>query len=156
MSPETATVLVFPLSLDARMSHIDRFADIQPLEPLPAALFDELKPLVKAMQYIRNSAIHGIVIHSGSGEEPYFELRSKGRKITREQLFSCEDLINYTAHVVQAFRLSLGEKESTWTEGWAPHEYALPDRPAVPEWLPQQCRAFPQEDKLMRESQLKL
>jgi hypothetical protein len=155
MSPETATVLIFPLSLDARISHIDRFAELQPLEPTSAALFDELKPLIKAMQYIRNSAIHGIVVNLGSGEEPYFELRSKSRKITRAQLFGCEDLINYTAHVIQAFRLSLGEKESTWSEGWRGHDYALPDRPAVPEWLPQQCRAFPQEDKVMRESQIK-
>lgn len=155
MSPKTATVLIFPLSLDHRMSHIGRFAELQPLEPMPQALFAELKPLVKAMQYIRNNAVHGIVIDVGAGEEPYFELRSKNRKITKAQLFACEDLINYTAHVVQAFRFSLGEKESTWGGPWGPHEYALPDRPAVPEWLPQECRAFPQEDKVMRESQIK-
>ena len=111
MSPKTATVLIFPLSLDHRMSHIGRFAELQPLEPMPQALFAELKPLVKAMQYIRNNAVHGIVIDVGAGEEPYFELRSKNRKITKAQLFACEDLINYTAHVVQAFRFSLGEKE---------------------------------------------
>jgi hypothetical protein len=155
MSPKTATVLIFPLSLDARMSHIDRFSKLQPLEPLPAAIFGELKPLIKAMQYIRNSAIHGIVIDSGGAEEPYFELRSKNRKVTKPQLFGCEDLINYTAHAVQAFRFSLGEKESPWGGPWGPHDYALPHRPDVPDWLPPECRAFPQEDKVTRECQPK-
>jgi hypothetical protein len=154
MSPEHATVLIFPLSLEQRISHIGRFAKLKPLEPLAKGLFAELKPLIKAMQFIRNSAIHGIVIDMGSGEEPYFELRSKGRQISKAQLFDCEDLINYTAHVVQAFRFALGEKQCTWSEGWGPHEYALPDRPVVPEWLPQEAKAFPQADKLMRQSQL--
>jgi hypothetical protein len=106
------------------------------------------------MQYIRNSAIHGIVIDINADEEPYFELRSKNRRISKVQLFACEDLINYTAHVVQGFRFALGEKQSVFSEGWGPHEYALPDRPPVPEWLPPEAKAFPQDDKLLRQSQL--
>jgi hypothetical protein len=152
MSPTHATVFIFPLSLDNRMSHIERLTKLTPLDPLPGGLFAELKALVKAMQYIRNSAIHGIVI-SGVEDEPYFELRSRGRRITKSQLFGCEDLINYTAHVVQGFRWSLGEKESPFSEGWGAHTYALPHRPTVPDWLPDDAKAFPKEDKVLRQSQ---
>jgi hypothetical protein len=125
MSPKHATVLIFSLSLDHRVSHIDRLSKLVPFTPLAGGLFAELKPLIKAMQYIRNSAIHGIVIDMGSEEGPFFELRSKGRQITKAQLFECEDLINYTAHVVQGFRFALGDKESPFSGGWGPHTYAL-------------------------------
>jgi hypothetical protein len=78
MTPENATVLIFPLSLDMRIQRLRHFNEITPMSPDAQALFAELQPLVKAMQYIRNSAIHGIVIDMGDGEEPYFELRSHG------------------------------------------------------------------------------
>jgi hypothetical protein len=152
LTPEQANILIFPLSMDLRMARIEQVAKVKPFDPMPQALFAELKPLVKAMQFLRTSALHGIVVDVGDAEEPYFELRSKGRKLTKDQLFGCEDIINYTAHVATAFRFSLGEKQSTWSEGWGPHTYALPDRPPIPNFLPSECRAFPMEDRVMREA----
>ena len=105
-----------------------------------ALFFLELKPLIKAMQFLRNTVLHGIVVSLGEGNDAFFHLRSKGRNLTREELFSCEDVINYTAHVALAFRLSLGQKDEAST-------YALPGRPPIPDFLPTECRAFPQADK---------
>ena len=102
------------------------------------------------MQYLRNTTLHGVAMSLGDDpDQTYFNLRSKGRNLTRGELFSCEDLINYTAHVTQAFRLSLGDKTYQDHEG---HTYVLPDRPHIPEFLPPECRKLPQDDKaLLRE-----
>jgi hypothetical protein len=151
MDPKQATILIFPLSLDLRMARIEQayklLSRLRPVSPESKALFDELKPLIKAMQFLRNSILHGIVVDLGGDEEPIIHLRSKDRTLTKAQLFSCEDLINYTAHVVIAFRLSLGEKDDD-----RGRSYALPDRPPIPDFLPAECRSFPQEDKVTRQS----
>ncbi|QHP69442.1 hypothetical protein EI171_20425 [Bradyrhizobium sp. LCT2] len=116
------------------------------MTPYQRALFGELRPLVLAIQYVRNTVLHGIVIDLFQDEEPFFHLRSKGRDLTIQELFGWEDLINYTAHVSQAFRFSLGEKDDVLG-----HSYALPARPSVPEFLPNDCRSFPKKDLLLRE-----
>ena len=140
LDPKQASVIVFPLSLDLRMQRIELLSKIAPFTDEQAKLFGELKPLIRAMQYLRTTALHGIVIDLGGDHEPYFELRSKGsRKLTKAQLFSCEELINYTAHVVSAFRVTLGEKDASW----GPSSLSLPERPPIPEFLPDDCRAFP-------------
>jgi hypothetical protein len=141
MDPEQATVMVFPLSLDMRMAKMAELTKLHMLTENQIALLAELKPLIKAMQYIRNTALHGVVMSFGDSDETYFHLRSKLRNLTREQLFSCEELINYTAHVTQAFRLSLGDMDSPG------HSYALPDRPPIPKFLPPECRALPRANK---------
>jgi hypothetical protein len=120
------------------MGRISEHIKLKPLEAYQATLFEELKPLIRAMQYIRNTVIHGVVIDLFADEEPFWHLRSKNRMVSKSQLFSCEDLINYTAHVSLAFRFSLGEKE-----GDQGRTYALPDRPPIPDFLPDDCRAFP-------------
>ena len=117
---QRAAVIVFPLSLNDRMARIGALAKLQPLDQRSQALFDELKPLIKAMQFLRTTALHSIVVDE---EDQYFHLRSKHRDVTKAQLFGCEDLINYAAHVTMAFRLSLGDKEG-YPEGL---DYALPD-----------------------------
>jgi hypothetical protein len=149
MDPKPANVMVFPLSFDQRFQKIEKIAEIEPLNEKSAALLAELRPLVKAMQYVRNTTVHGIVIDMEDGSDPLFHLRSKRRQIGKSDLFACEDLINYAAHVVTAFRLSLGDKDN-WPEG---QPYALPDRPPLPDFLPPECRSFPPTDKLERASQ---
>lgn len=149
MSPKHATVMIFPLSLDHRISHIEKLAKRQPMDDRSANLFAELKPLIKAMQFVRNTALHGVVIDLDDSREPYFELRSRGRHLTKSDILTCDDLINYTAHVTMAFRLSLGDKDN-WPEG---DSYALPDRPPIPEFLPAECRTFPPADRVERRPQ---
>jgi hypothetical protein len=106
------------------------------------AVLAELKPLIKAMQFLRNTTLHGTVRSFGDDERIYFNLRSKNRSVNRTDLLSCGPVINYACHVTQAFRLSLGER------GSREHTYALPDRPQIPEFLPPDCRALPPADKV--------
>src|SRR5450759_477925 len=144
LTPKQATSLIFPMSLDVRMQRIESLAKNPPMSVMQVALFQELKQLVKAMRYLRTNVLHGIFIDLGN-QEPYFHLRSKGHMVTKAQLFSCEDLINYTSHVTQAFRLTLGEKEDPRA-----HDYALPRRPAIPEFLRIDSKALPPEDTVTR------
>ena len=143
MDPGHATIMVFSLNLDMRMTRIEEIRQRFPLTAEQTALFLEIRPLIRAVQYIRNTVLHGVVI--GGGEDPdetTFHLRSKNRNITKSDFFECEELINYAAHVTYALRLSLGEKDDP-TE----HTYTLPDRPPIPAFLPGDCQAFPEGSK---------
>jgi hypothetical protein len=139
MEPEQATVMVFPLNLDMRMARISELTRLNIMTSYQLALFAELKPLIKGMQYLRNTTLHGIVMNPNENDA-FFHLRSKSRIMSKEELFSCEELINYATQVTQAFRISLGD---TGNRG---HTYALPDRPQIPSFLPADCRALPKED----------
>jgi hypothetical protein len=150
MDPKIANIMIFPLTFDLRFKRINQIIEHQPLDDRSAALLAELKPLIAAMQYIRNAAVHGIIIDPEDGSEQHFQLRSKGRNLHKADLWKCEDLINYTAHVTLAFRMSLGDKDG-WPEG---RPYPLPDRPPLPDFLPAECRKFPQDDKVERASRL--
>ena len=142
MTQDQASVMIFPLTLDTKMARLGHYMKNSEPTAYKKWLFGELVPLVKAMRFLRNTTLHGVVMDNEQ-DEPYFDLRSKGHKLTKAQLFRCEDLINYTAHVVHAFRYSLGEKDDP--EG---HTFALPDRPPIPEFLPEECRAFPPGDRV--------
>jgi len=137
MDPTDATAVIFPLTLDTKMTRIGTLARPGRLNDYQLALFGELKPLIRAMQYLRNTTLHGTVMSLGDDDKIFFRLRSKDRSINRNDLLSCEALINYTCHVTQAFRISLGEGDDPG------HTYALPDRPSMPEFLPKECRARP-------------
>jgi len=137
MQPEDATIMIFPLSQDLRMHRIEAFTKRNMLSEDQIALFLELKPLIRAMQFLRTTALHGIVDREAKG----FSLRSKSRWLGKEELFQCEELINYTAHVTIAFSMSLGDKD------WAAMTYTLPDRPPIPDFLPPDCRAFHAKSK---------
>jgi hypothetical protein len=136
--PKQASVMIYPLSLDTRMSRITEHIKLRPLEANQLTLFEELKPLIRAMQYLRNTVFHGTLVDLFSADEPFWHLRSKDRTITKSQFFACEDLVNYTAHITEAFRLSLGDKADDRGSN-----YALPGRPPIPDFLPDECRVFP-------------
>ena len=122
-----------------RMQRIGEVIKRCPLTPEQTGFFAELTPCIKAMQYLRNTVLHGVVIGDDAEDDPpFFHLRSRNRNIYKADLFACEDLINYAAHVTLAFRLSLGDTEGPWAQ-----HYALPDRPPIPEFLPNEYRAFP-------------
>jgi hypothetical protein len=146
---EPATVMVFPLSLDLRMTRISKLAKQRFLTGYQLALLAELKPLIKAMQYLRNTTLHGVVMSfEDDPDKTHFNLRSKDGNLNLRELFACEDLINYTAHVTQAFRLSLGGKTYGDHEG---HTYALPYRPPIPEFLKEDCKLPKDDTALLRE-----
>ena len=104
MEMEPATVMIFPLNLETRMTRISKLAGQRFLTGYQLALLAELKPLIKAMQYLRNTTLHGVVMSfEDDPDKTHFNLRSKDRNLNLRELFSCVDLINYTAHVTQAF-----------------------------------------------------
>jgi hypothetical protein len=140
--PKQASVMIYPLSLDTRMARIGERIKLIPLQPEQMVLFEELKPLIRAMQYLRNTVFHGTLVDLFSSDEPFWHLRSKDRTVTKSQLFGCEELVNYTCHITEAFRLSLGGKGDDREQ-----PYTLPDRPLIPDFLPDECRAFPKAAK---------
>src|SRR5262249_30322456 len=62
MEPEPATIMIFPLSLDLRMTRISKLAEQRFLTGYQLALLAELKPIIKAMQYLRSTVLHGVVM----------------------------------------------------------------------------------------------
>jgi hypothetical protein len=149
MEMEEAREKVFSLTLHQRMEQISKRAE-QRLTGYQLAVLAELQPLIKAVRYLRNTVLHGVVTSFGDDpDQTFFHLRSHLRDINIKELFACDDLVKYTAHVTQAFRLSLGDKTYEGHEG---HTYALPRRPHIPEFLPPDCRKLPQDDTaLVRE-----
>jgi len=88
MEPEDATVMIFPLTLDTKMARISELARPTRLTEYQLAVFAELTPLIKAMQFLRNTTLHGVVLSHGSDERIYFNLRSKNRSVNRNDLLS--------------------------------------------------------------------
>jgi hypothetical protein len=127
LTDEEAVVMVFPLSLEHRLTRIKELSEINPLLAKAPSAFDELAPIMRGLQVVRNNVIHSIV--SEKDGKHVFHLRSKMRSFTKAEIFSTEELTNYAAHCVLALRYALGFKDG------APHDYALPDRPEIPEFL---------------------
>ena len=101
------------------------------------------------MRHLRNTVLRGVVTSFGDDpDQTYIHLRSHLRDLNIKDLFACEDLINYAAHVTQAFRLSLGDKTY---EGHQGHTYALPYRPHIPEFLKEDCKLPKDDTALLRE-----
>ena len=91
--------------------------------------FDELRPVLKGIQYVRNNVVHSIV----GEDEPMATYSTSGRKkrsLTKAEVFSAEEITNYAGHLVIALRYGLGFKD-----GLPPTEYTCPDRPVIPDFL---------------------
>jgi hypothetical protein len=129
LSEKEGRVMVFPLHLEQRINRITEIAEITPLPPHASAAFEELKPIMKGIQYVRNNVIHSIVLESES-DGHLFHLRSKNKSLTKAEVFSVEEITNYATHLVRAFRFALGEKD-----GPDPVLYPWPKRPEIPEFL---------------------
>jgi hypothetical protein len=128
LSDDEAIAMVFPLSLEMRLARIEALAQINPLNADARAAFDELRLVMKGIQYVRNSVAHAVVIKD-TVEGHVFHLRSKDRTLTKAEIFSTEELTNYAAHAALSFRVALGFKDA---EG---SRHALPERPEIPPFL---------------------
>src|SRR4051794_11247706 len=60
--PKQASVMIYPLSLDTRMSRMAERIKLIPLQPEQMVLFEELKPLIRAMQHLRTTTLHGTFV----------------------------------------------------------------------------------------------
>jgi len=129
LSEDEAIVIVFPASLELRLRKMKELAEINELNPDAQRAHDEIQLVMKGIQYVRNNVVHAVVIPETDGEHT-FHLRSKKRSLTKEQIFSTEELTNYAAHAALSLRYALGHKQL------APGaRYPLPDRPEIPKFL---------------------
>jgi hypothetical protein len=128
LTDEEAIVIVFPMSGEQRITKIHELSKLAPLPEKARIAFDELRAVMKGIQYVRNTVIHAIC---GDDEEQgqVFHLRSKKRSIAKAEVFSVEELTNYAGHLVLALRYALGFKDN------APPDYTIPARPPVPDFL---------------------
>lgn len=124
LSEDEAVVMVFPLSGDQRVSRIAELTKLKPLPDSARIAFEELRPVLKGLQYVRNTVVHAIVSDEGD-----FHLRSKRRSLAKSEVFAVEELTNYASHLVLAFRFGLGFKDD------APMDYTCPPRPDIPTFL---------------------
>src|SRR5215213_156232 len=127
--PEAAKV-VFPLGLERKIKHMTDLAEIIEMTDLARERLDEVAYIMPGVQYVRNNVIHAIIIPDDVGGEHLFHLRSKGRSLTKTEVFSAEELTNYAGHAVIALRLALGGKDDP-----AGMNYTLPETPEIPEFL---------------------
>jgi len=129
LTDEEAVIMVFSLGADQRAERINQLAKLVPLPEHAQRAFDELRPILKGIQYVRNNVVHSIV-GADDSDGHVFHLRSKQRSLTKAQVFSTEELTNYAGHLVIALRYGLGFKD-----GVPPTEYSFPERPEIPEFL---------------------
>lgn len=127
LSDEEAVTMVFPLSGAERVSRIAELSKTHHIPEKGLRAFEELKAVLVGLRYVRNNVVHSIVMEDEK-EGHVFHLRSKMRSLTKEQVFSVEELTNYAAHLVIAFRYSLGFKGDA-------HDYSCPERPPIPDFL---------------------
>jgi hypothetical protein len=121
-----ADLLVFPMSLETKSQNLTKLNKLKPFRPFARKTLEELSPTIKAIQYVRNSAIHSFLAKGGTE----FHLRSKNRILKKEQIFQAEELTNYGCWL--AFCLFMNLKGGRAT---------LPSRPPVPDFL---SEFFPQ------------
>jgi len=129
LSDEQATIMVFPLTMEARLDRLKNLFQITPPDDAAKTALNELLPAMKGIQYVRNNVIHGNVIDD-TKEGYIFHLRSKDRTLTKAEIFSIEELTNYAGHCALALRYGLGIANVR-----PGHVYTLPGRPEIPEFL---------------------
>jgi len=140
LSDDEAAAIVFPMNLETRINRIVEISEINPLSEHAQAALNEFRPVIKGLQLVRNNVVHAILIED-EREGHVFHLRSKQRTLSKTDVFSVEELTNYAAHLVTAFRYALGFKD-----GIEPVLYTWPDRPPIPEFLLSTVQ-FPRKQK---------
>jgi hypothetical protein len=133
MSEDDAVMIIFPMPLERILHLLQQIADERPLDKVASPYYEEVRAIMKAIQYVRNTVIHAILIEDDTGASRQFELRSKRRFLSVEEALACESVTNYAATAVIEFRKSLGEKGGAEPQ-------PLPDRPTLPGFL---AKKFP-------------
>ena len=124
LTAEQAVIVVFPLSTQIRLQRLKELARLKRIRKDGKAALEALVGVMEYINKVRNNAIHAILIEDDT-DGAVFHLRSKRRTITKEQLFSIEELTNYAAHAALALSHALDRLP----------QHALPDRPDIPDFL---------------------
>jgi len=119
--------MVLPLNAEGRLNKVWELREIAPLNEDGQRILIELRSIMRGLQLVRNNVIHAFVREDANGGAAFY-LRSKNRALTREQVFSSEELTNYAGHLAWALWCAVGREGSS-------HSYSLPERPDIPEFL---------------------
>jgi hypothetical protein len=128
LSHEEAAIAVFPLSFDQRIEKIKSLSELKPLRDEAEDALYELLAFRTAIQTVRTNVLHAWVDSTEDGDHSFF-VRSKNRTLTKQQIFSAEEITNYVAHAALALRYGIGLNVDPALR------HPLPDRPAVPAFL---------------------
>lgn len=128
LSPEEAVVMVFPLTAHQRLEKIKAIAKFKRTNEDTRAAIRALADVMEHISKVRNNVVHAILVEDET-EGAVFHLRSKRRTLTREQVFSIEELTNYACHAALSLRYALGLK------GARGERHTLPDKPDIPDFL---------------------
>jgi len=128
LSHEEAAIAVFPLSFDQRIEKIGAISKIRPLRPEAERAYRELVWVKPYIQLVRNNVLHAFVDIGEDGGHTFFN-RATGRKLTKADIFSIEEITNYAAHAALSLRYAIGLNVDPTLR------HPLPDRPALPAFL---------------------
>ncbi|MFK0687966.1 hypothetical protein ACFX5Q_07145 [Mesorhizobium sp. IMUNJ 23033] len=131
LTPAEAVPIVFRLGAAERRERIRELIAINPVSWEADFLFKEFDSVMRAIQPVRNSLVHSILFWTNDRKNTFFHLRSKDKDLTREEVFSTEDLTTYGLIAVSNLRYAVGPKDHDPDEIPPP----LPERPEVPEFL---------------------
>lgn len=137
LDDDEGTAIVFPLPLETRLKYLSELKGR--ISTGGQSVLKELSLIMKAIQPIRNTVAHAILINDTT-DGTLFHLRSKDRTFTKEELFECEEITNYAAQLTICLRYELGFDRPR--EDSMP---TLPQRPAIPkpvrEYIPNDKKA---------------
>ena len=105
-----AIPIIFSLTVDRRLKNLADLDKIKPFNPEAKEAFSELSAVMKGIQAVRNTAVHAVIDAEDDFRETRFHLRSRGRSITKEDVFATEEITNYAAHAALSLRFALGLK----------------------------------------------
>jgi hypothetical protein len=120
---DEGVVIVYPLTLEMKLRRVAELTAKKPVSADTGAAVKELRTIIPAIQYLRNSVAHCILTVDEAGD-PAFLLRSKERTISKSDLFASEELTNYACWVAFALRWNVEGQPMT-----------LPGRPDIPDFL---------------------
>src|ERR1017187_3861932 len=69
LTDDEAVIMVFPLTLDARLTRIKEHRAIKPLPPKAEKAFQELQFAMTGLKTIRNTAIHAVLLDDAKGDQ---------------------------------------------------------------------------------------
>ena len=67
LSLAEANLMIYPLSLEAVLQKIEGLHKMKPPRPKAAEFYAELIPVVRALQVVRNDAVHSVVKETDTG-----------------------------------------------------------------------------------------
>lgn len=140
LTDDEALILIFPLPVERLLNHLKELCAIRPIKDEARIALDELIDVMRGIQYVRNTVVHGIAVGLPPGEYA-FRLHSKQREIAKDHIFATEELTAYAAHAALALRFALGFQENPDAR------HTLPGRPEIPEFLRELIPTRKKEDR---------